>query len=222
MALISLAVSYFRSLKRINVLPILTKYLLVHKKVVIPHIGTIELVQHPPTLNVADQQVEPFYYSAEVSQAVEVPDHQLSFLKTAAFAEGDLDGFGKRLQQQVQSAPFSWNGIGVLRRTGAGVYIIDRNDLHPEGWQEMTAQKVMRANAEHQHLVGDRQLSSQQVTNMLHQPRKKRPVEIIIAWILLLLLILFIVFQLFRDKFMPSATGLKTRAQTHWVVPQSK
>ena len=80
MASTSWVESYFRSLKANSVFNQLTKYLVQYKRVSIPSVGTILLVQQPAQLNVADKIIEPPTVSAELREDVVVPEHQLKYL----------------------------------------------------------------------------------------------------------------------------------------------
>jgi hypothetical protein len=62
---------------------------------------------------------------------------------------------------------------------------------------------------QHQVLVGDQEMSSRQVTEVLNRVEYKRSWFIIAGWILLILAILVIIFYLFMNNFETTSTGLK-------------
>ena len=113
------AVLYFRLPKRINVLPILTKYLIQYRRVCIPHIGTFEIVQQSPQLRVADQMMTAPLFRTSFSSLNAVPEHQFSCMELDPAQEAqyksELFSFGQHLRQKIQQEPFQWNGFGTLR-----------------------------------------------------------------------------------------------------------
>ena len=58
----------------------LTTYLFHYKKVSIPHVGTIQIVQRPPQLDVVDKRLQPPFYLVEFKKEEDVTDHQIRFL----------------------------------------------------------------------------------------------------------------------------------------------
>ncbi len=189
----------------------LTKYLLQYRSVSIPYVGTIQIVQHPPQLNVVDKIIHPPSYSVELRKEEEVSDHQLSFLdsilnrgKDAILR--DLRFFGDKLQEKINGPGFHWDGLGMITRSTQSF------PLTMEALAPIPAERVIRQDARHKVLVGDQQLLSGQSAEAeteLEAVESKRSVFIIIGWVLLALSILFIAFYLYTGKFRVNATGSK-------------
>jgi hypothetical protein len=216
MGLISLAELYFRSLKRIKVLALLTKYLLQFRRLSIPHVGTFELVQQPAEFNVVDKLVLPPSFSLNWHNNDALPEHQVHYLASSFDSDPEsiktkLDQFGKMFSTRVRKEPFAWNGIGNLRGTEGNI-TIEQYPMLIEGLGPVGAHKVIRENVEHNMLVGDRQMTSQQVTDSLSKPGKKRSLAVLIGWILLIITILAIVYILYRNGFNPLSSGLTLKA----------
>ena len=138
-------VSYFRSLKVNNVLNLLTKYLLQYRTVTIPHVGTIQLVQHPSQLDVADKIIQPPSFSAEIKREENVSAHQLNFLdhflkRGHHSVLHDLKQFGDGLHDKINGPGFEWNGFGTLDSKTQSF------SIPVEGLYAITAERVMREN----------------------------------------------------------------------------
>jgi hypothetical protein len=201
---------YFRSLNQDSVLDQLTKYLLQYRRVSIPSVGTIQLVQKPPQLNVVDKVILPPSYSAQIIAEETIPEHQLNFLSATLKEERSgvlrsLTELGERLKARMQSEGFDWKGIGLIRQSGESVFV-PAIALEP-----VPAERVLRQNAEHSVLVGDQHMTSTQIAGWKEGTviESKRSIFVIIGWILLLLSILFIVFILYQGKFRIISTGSK-------------
>jgi hypothetical protein len=218
MDLISSGELYFRLLKRIKVLSLLTKYLLQFRRLSIPHVGTFELVQLPAEFNVVDQLLVPPSYKLNWMNNDDLSDHQVHFLASSIKADAEsikeeLDLFGKNFRTNVQNEPFTWNGIAGLEGVDGSI-AIGQQLMTVEGLEPVPAHKVMRENVEHSMLVGDHQMTSQQVNDTLARPGKKRSLAVMIGWILLILTVLAILYILYRNGFSPLSSGLKMKAAT--------
>ena len=211
MALIYWAELYFRSLKRNRVFPLLTQYLFLYKKVCIPHVGMFEIIQEPPQLNVADKIFTPPGFKTKYAGEDFVPEHQFDFFSAAANEKEnikqELFSFGERLRNKIQQSPFYWKGLGTLRYHFNEI-IFEAEEIKLISFQNIPAQKVLRENVQHHLLVGDRELSSREVTEALNQVKQKTPWFIIVGWMILLLAIIFILIILYAKNFEPAAAGL--------------
>ena len=216
MDLISSVELYFRSLKRIKVLSLLTKYLLQFRKLSIPHVGTFELVQHPAEFNVVDKILVPPSFTLNWNNSDVLSDHQVQFLANSINSDlesikSELDQFGKKFSYRMRKEPFTWNGIADLKGSDSSI-AIEQQSLVMDGLAAVPAHKVIRENVEHSMLVGDHQMTSQQVTDTLARPARKRSIAVLVGWILLILTILAILFILYRNGFNPLSSGLKMKA----------
>ncbi|HYO21842.1 MAG TPA: hypothetical protein VER36_05515 [Flavisolibacter sp.] len=219
MASTSLQVLYFRSLKVSNVLNHLTRYLLQYKAVTIPNVGTMQIVQHPPQLNVVDKLILPPSYSVELRKGEEVSDHQLNFLngflnKDKNEILSDLYFLGDKLHQKMAGPGFEWNGLGTITSNTLML------PLTTEALGSVPAERVIRHDARHKVLVGDEQRLSGQAPEFVtetSQAKSKHSIYVLIGWILLLLSLIAIVFLLYTGKFRINATGSKASALGHEI-----
>jgi hypothetical protein len=198
------------------VLALLTKYLLQYKKVSIPHIGTFELVQQPPQLQVAEKLVTAPSFTTRFTRADNVPEQQFKLLASTTQYEQvrlqqDLLSFGEKLRSKIKRESFQWSGFGTLRYR-PGELVFEPENLMLESLQAVPASKVIRQNAQHQVLVGDREMTSQQASDTLIRTEGKRSLWVVTGWIVFILALAAIVFILYRNGFQTSASGLKTNA----------
>lgn len=209
MASTSLQVLYFRLLKSSKVLNHLTKYLLEYKTVSIPHVGTLQLVQQSPQLNVVDKILLPPTYLLEIKNGEEVSDHQLNYL-AAILQKGkdavtrDLRFYGDKLQHKINGPGFTWEGFGTITRSTQSI------PLTAGALDAVPANRVMRQDARHKVLVGDHQLLSGQDPQIeTHTERivRKRSLLITIGWVVFILSLLVIAFFLYQGKFRVNASG---------------
>ena len=212
--------SYFRSLKVNNVLNLLTKYLLQYRTVTIPHVGTIQLVQHPSQLDVADKIIQPPSFSAEIKREENVSAHQLNFLdhflkRGHHSVLHDLKQFGDGLHDKINGPGFEWNGFGRLDSNTQSL------SIPVEGLYAITAERVMRENPDHQVLIGDKQTSSYKIAGEKvgsDVPKRKHSAVITIGWVLLALSILAIAFFIYQGKFKVNSAGSKMSPTSSLII----
>ncbi|NTS40201.1 hypothetical protein HRG84_04725 [Flavisolibacter sp. BT320] len=201
----------------------LTNYLLQYRQVSIPSVGTIRLVRQPAQLDVAAKIITPPSYRTEITPGDVVPEHQLAYLSASLEAEKHsvmdrLSAFGQNLRQQVKGDGFNWKGIGWIGLDNG------QNVISPSVLQPIPAERVLRQDAEHNVLVGDQEMTYTQMAGRREEATTiavaKRPLAIIVGWVLLALAILFIVFLLYQGKFRVGATGSK-QSPTGFIVTQS-
>jgi hypothetical protein len=191
---------------------LLTKYLVQYGHVCIPHIGRFEIVQQSPLLEVAEQRVQPPFFTTRYLKQDTVPDHQFSYLTVAAGnfnVRRELLNFGEELREAAKHHPVKWNGFGTLR-FASNELVFEPESIQIPSLDYVPARKVMRENVQHNMLVGDREMSSQQVTDELNKFSSKRSWVKIIGWTILALAIIAIIFLLFQERFQTSSTGLRT------------
>ncbi|MES2881213.1 MAG: hypothetical protein V4676_03625 [Bacteroidota bacterium] len=209
------AVLYFRSLKTNKVLALLTQYLFRYGKVYIPHVGAFELVQQPPQFNVVDKIILPPSWQLQWQNQDKAPAHQLQFIAGSSdsylrYTEEELESTGKNLAASIDKKSFTWNGVGVIKKIGREL-LIEKQLFQSAGLASVAAHKVIRERPEHNMLVGDREMTTQQVTDTLAIKPKKYSYTLLIGGALLLLAIMAIIYFLYLGQWQLLAGGLKSK-----------
>lgn len=199
-------------------LELITKYLVQNKRVCIPHIGTFEIVQQPPQLDIADKLFTAPVFTTKYSRQDNVAEHQFeSFtidnFKTKEELRQELDSFGKNLKSKIQQSPFEWAGFGTLYSTEDTI-VFEPQKIELPALQSIPAEKVIRPNKEHHVLVGDQETSKvfhavEQTNHILKA--NKRSLTLTIGLTLLVLAIIGIIVILYLGDFSITASGLKLK-----------
>lgn len=204
-------------------LELLTKYLFQFRTVSVPHVGTIQIVQHPAQVDVVEKKIYPPTFIAELKIKEEVSEHQLEFLDSflnsgKEVVLRELKFFGDKLQEKINGPGFEWKGLGTITRSTQSM------PLNTKALETVIAEKITRADAQHPILVGDQQMTSIEMAARRERPiiiEKKTSVFIIAGWILLGLSILAIAVLLYIGKFRVNAAGLKVNP-TSYLNQQAK
>lgn len=214
---IFLAELYFRSPKRIELLRELTKYLLLYKKLVVPHIGTFELVPEAACFRTGDQRLSPPGFRVSHSTSDLVPRHELIFLSEESYSDEylaarQLSTFGKNLELKIQQEPYTWPGLGTLQIQDNLVSFV-AGRFSANGLTDLSVQKLEEEVTEDdQHTLHqeDAVSVSDQVISEEEEVVEKRS-SLLIPLIVLGILITVIVVVLVLGGFQPQASGLKIR-----------
>lgn len=188
-------------------LPLLTKYFIQYKRVCIPHVGTFELLQQPAQLNVADKSLAPPSFKTRYLNLEIISPHQFEFLDSEKEA---LNLYGEKLKNKIQRSGFYWKGFGKLIYSSNEIKF-EAEELEIASLQTIQAKKVLRENVQHNMLVGDQEMTSQQVTDVLNKAEYKRPLFMIIGWIVFILAIIAIIILLYLKNFQTASSGIQTR-----------
>jgi hypothetical protein len=199
--------------KNNNVLSILTKYLLQYKRVTIPHVGSFQIRSKAAELDVADKKVLAPAFVTEYSGSDAVSEHQYHYI--ASILEQDRNSvtnemvqFGQWLKERIVSDTFKWNGLGTLKNR-RGEIVFEAEQMQIPSLGTIAAGKVIRENASHTVLVGEREHSSEEMTERLQvvHPETKKSHLHLIGWIVLVLAILAIIYFVYAGSFSSLSSG---------------
>lgn len=190
----------------------LTTYLLHHKQVAIPHIGSFELKRKPATLDFANRLILPPVEEIVYNQNDTVYEQQKAFLSEALnISAGEvsqkLDTLGQQLKEHVGQQSFEWRGIGRLEKGPSGLFF---NSQFQTKLKPVEAHRVMRENASHAVTIGDKEMQSHEAAELL-QEETSRSYLMIIIWILIALALLFIGYLFYSKGFSPLSSGSQDR-----------
>jgi hypothetical protein len=194
------------------VLSTLTTFLLQHKQVAIPHIGSFELIHRPATLDFANRLILPPAEEIVYSKSDLVTERQKTYLSevlniSAADVSQQLENLGHQLKESLGQQGFEWRGIGKLEQGGTGVVF---NSLFKNKLAPVEAHKVMRENVSHSVTVGDREMQSHEAAELLQEEAPKSYLMIIV-WILIAMALLFIGYLFYTKGFSPLSSGSQQR-----------
>ena len=166
-----------------------------------------------PQLDVADKRISSPVYITKHKTDEQVPDHQLQFFAGDGMQSENLRqelfSFGEKLRRQIENSPFYWKGFGWLRFTSDEMSF-EPDEIRLEALQPMSAERVLRKNVQHSVLVGDQEITSGQVPDVLGQVEEKKPWVIIAGWVLLAVAVIAILIYLYIKDFQTTSTGLGT------------
>lgn len=194
---------------------ILNSYLILHKSISIPGLGSIYVERVPANSDFVNRQILPPTYQYRFDKYFDAPDKEffnyLATEKKIADFEAiriynewayDLRNFLKGEEH------FVWEGVGSLYQDVTGeihFYPLQsaRGPLLP-----VPAERVVRSNAAHSMLVGDKETDTISMTEMLtDDEHRSRSRWWIYALIIAAIAAAILIYRFSRDGFVPEATG---------------
>mgnify|MGYP006898451719 FL=1 len=208
------AESYFRSTKRTEMYKELFQFLLLHKELPVPGIGTFLLEKISASVDFPNKQIIAPAFRVSLSPDVEVPEkgffHKLSGLLHQSTKDTvmQFNDFVFNLKKQVMNgAVIDWKGIGILQKGLSGdIRLIPASDWSLQS-PPVAAEKVIREKAAHMVRVGEDEKTSTEMTEMLNQPEIKKSYWWVYAMVVGILSVIFIGWHLSEKGLDLNATG---------------
>jgi hypothetical protein len=176
----------------------LYQYLLQHKKLPVPGIGTFLLERKPATADFPSRLIHAPVYAVSLSEAAQQPNtHFFKWLGQALnISERDavisFNDFSFGVKNNLsEGGSINWNGVGVLNKGLAGeVKLLPVDVAVIEN--AVPADKVIRQRAEHTVRVGEQQKTSEEMTELLNKTEAVKSYWWVWAASLALLSLLFL------------------------------
>ena len=155
---------------------VLNAYLFQHRSISIPGLGTIYLETLPAAVDVADRTMLPPTYRFRFDKYFDAPDATFfSYLATQCnivdyeaikwYNEFSLD-----LRNRIRTEEaVNWDGVGILKKDGSGNVLFESAKAPAFFLQPTPAIRVNRQDAQHTLLVGDRERTSGEMNEWLHE-----------------------------------------------------
>jgi hypothetical protein len=150
---------------------ILNKYLFLHKSIPVPGLGTISMESTPSSIDASTRTIHPPSYRFRFDKFSDSPDKDLFAYLSAQQNISDYEAlrqyndFAYSLRDRLNYfREASWEGLGVLKKDDSGDILFESTLLNPFFLQPVPAEKVVRANARHMMLVGDRERSNREMS----------------------------------------------------------
>ncbi|HJS54092.1 MAG TPA: hypothetical protein VJ765_06090 [Chitinophagaceae bacterium] len=192
----------------------LYEFLILNKKLSLPGIGTICLLQSPPQLDFANKELSPRSYYFTIESASDQPSKKLfDWLASAiGIAEWDaiklINEFSFTLKKNLsESGEVNWENIGTIRRDDKGQLKLDSQTIVLQSERPVPAEKVIREKVQHTLLVGEKEKSSAEMEEYFAGVPATRNYTWLIAIVLTIISIMFIGWHFSEKGFAPSSAG---------------
>lgn len=200
---------------------ILNKYLFQHKSISIPGLGTLLMESNPATLDTGTRSAIPPAYYFRFDKYFDSPDKEFFSYLAANQQIPDYEAlrqyneFAFALRDRLNHLQEAvWEGVGVLKKDGEGNILFDSALENPFFLQPVPAEKLVRADARHRLLVGDRERTSDEMSKWFsEEPVHGNRLWWLVALIAGIAAVLIILFHFSSHGWKVESTGNQQQIQ---------
>ena len=203
----------------------LYQYLILHRQLNIPGVGTFLLERKPADIDFANKVVNPPSYTVALHHGIETaPARQFNWLADAlGLPEGDaidqFNDFAANLKNEILAGKkLQWNGVGILSKGLAGEIRFEATMKDMPAGEPVPASKVLREKAAHTVRVGEDEKTSEEMIEFLNPAEKKRSYEWIMTLIVAVLALAFLIWH-FMQSGLNTPTGNQQKVSPKQEAP---
>lgn len=155
----------------------LYQYLIQHKQLPVPGIGTFLLERKAATINFPEKRIDPPAYTISLQSLFNTPSNSFFNWLGAALHVSDRDvvirfnDFAFDLKKQITGGDIiTWSGVGQLSKGLGGDVKFIPQEFQNSLESFVPADKVVREKAEHMVRVGEDERTSAEMTEYFNQP----------------------------------------------------
>ena len=152
----------------------LNKYLFQHKSISIPGLGSLVAETIPAVSDFANKQLLPVQLKFRFDKYFDLPDRDfftyLAHKKNIPDFEAIkwYNEFAAALRNKIRTEEEAvWDGVGVFRQDFGGEVVFVPNAAQFELYPAVKAERIIRADAKHSILVGDKEKTNYEMTELL-------------------------------------------------------
>ncbi len=205
---------------------VLNSYLFQHKSISIPGLGTIFLERLPANNDVGNKNFIPPLYYFRFDKYFDAPDKDFfSYLATEKNipdyeAIKWYNEFSFELRNKIrQDEKVKWDDVGILKKDHAGNIVFESAPQNPAFMKAVQANIVIRKDAQHHLLVGDRETTNYEMTEWLNPTGKAdHPARKELWWVYALALaaavLIVLLFHFFSNGWQASSLSETSKSLT--------
>lgn len=211
---------------------VLTSYLLQHKSISIPGLGTVYIERIPAQTDFVNRRIIPPSYHYRFDKYFDAPDKEFFTYLAQQKEIADYEAikwyneWAYQLRNRIRNnEPEEWAGIGTLKKDVNGEIIFEAAGAIPTLQQPAPANRVIHKHTEHTMLVGDREVTreipvadeSGQYPEYPAATHREKDSWWIYALIIAAIALSAIFFHYYKNGFSPAATG--NQEKLHLIAP---
>ncbi|HRE50512.1 MAG TPA: hypothetical protein PK339_03765 [Flavitalea sp.] len=193
----------------------LNSYLLQHKSIGIPGLGTIYVERIPAQSDFVNKQLLPPAYRYRFNKYFDVPDKQFFSYLAAQKEVADYEAiriyneWAQEFKSRIETdREVKWNGVGVLTADDSGDILFEPISSLTSFMSAVPAQRVIRDNVKRLMLVGDKERTNEEMAGFFSEGSEVEKVSWwMYALIILALALIFIFFYYYNNDGMGGIFG---------------
>lgn len=154
----------------------LNSYLVQHKSLSIPGLGTIYVERSPAQSDFINKQIIGPSYHYRFDRYFDAPDKDFFTYLAAQKEIADYEAirwyneWAYELRNKIRTQQeVKWENVGILRTDVSGEIVFEAQQNLVSYLKPVPAERVIRTNSEHTMLVGDREVTNTAMTEYLNE-----------------------------------------------------
>ena len=193
----------------------LNSYLLQHKSISIPGLGTIYVERIPAQSDFVNKQLLPPAYHYRFDKYFDAPDKDFFTYLASKKEVADYEAirmyndWAYNFRNKISlDHPAEWRGVGKLSKDVYGEVVFEPASTLNSFLSAIPAERVIRSNSRHKMLVGDKELSNVEMSDYLQEETHvEKESWWIYALIICALALVIIFFHFYRNNMSVSSFG---------------
>jgi hypothetical protein len=156
---------------------VLNAYLLQHKSINIPEVGSIYIQNKAAITDFVNKQLFPASYSYRFDRYYDIPEpgfYEYIAMKKGVSEQEAIEwynNYAADIRLRIKNdGYYSWEGIGVFKNDSSGDLIFEEHQKLLPVLAPVPAKRIIRKDARHAILVGDKEKTNVQMSEILHEP----------------------------------------------------
>ena len=184
----------------------LYSYLLQHKSISIPGLGTIYVERIPAQSDFVNKQLLPPAYHYRFNKYFDAPDKEFFTYLASQKEIADYEAikmyneWAFEFRNKIDADHSAeWDGVGVLSKDGSGEIVFEPVSALAPFLSPVSAVRIIRSNSRHLMLVGDKEVTNLEMTGYLNEETHiEKESWWIYALIIAALALIFIFFHYYK------------------------
>jgi len=154
---------------------VLNKYLFQHKSISIPGLGSLVAETIPAVSDFANKQLLPVQIKFRFDKYFDSPDREFFTYLSNKNNIQDYEAikwyneFAADLRNKIRTEEEAvWDGVGVFRKDFGGEVVFEPELPRYEFYPPVKAERIIRADAKHSILVGDKEKTNYEMAELLN------------------------------------------------------
>lgn len=204
---------------------VLTSYLLQHKSISIPGLGTVYIERIPAQTDFVNKQLLPPGYYFRFDKYFDAPDREFFTYLAQQKDMADYEAikwyneWAYELRSRLRNDESEvWPGVGTLKKDASGEIIFEASGSIPSLQDPAPASRIIHSNARHTMLVGDkeivREINEENTTEYIPEEAPAKDSWWIYAIIIGGIAISVLFFHFYKNGFSPASAGNQQQLDT--------
>lgn len=188
---------------------ILNQFLFQHSGINVPGLGTILIEKTPAKSDFVNRQIFPPEFIFRFDKYYDTPDKDFFTYLSSGMGIPDYEAiqkynqFAQDFRSQIKLEDKAvWKDVGVFIKNGSGDIEFQQLPVYQHLYETVIAERIVRSDTSHAILVGDREKTNFEMTELLNEDNQQKVVKKQVwpfyAIVLFAVAVMFLIFHFYK------------------------